>query len=230
MRLGARRVVAVPYMLFTGVLVKRVATLLTELSSVYPDVTLLATEPLGGRPEVLDVLAQRTPLGRHLSEPWRVVLAGAPNVGKSSLVNALACYQRSVVAATPGTTRDVVTTQIALDGWPVELADTAGLRDAAEPLEEEGVCLAKRTLAAADLCLWVLDASAEPVLPPEALGPVRLVVNKTDLPVAWDLARAPGAIRVSALTRAGLDELLAALSRWLVPDPPPAGTAAPPMR
>src|SRR5207244_11945531 len=77
---------------------------------------------------LLDELARYAGVGRHLTAPWRVAVAGAPNVGKSSLVNALAGYQRSVVAPTPGTTRDVVTALLAIDGWPVELADTAGLR------------------------------------------------------------------------------------------------------
>src|SRR5205085_2661766 len=76
-------------------------------------------------------------VGRHLTKPWRVVVAGAANVGKSSLVNALAGYQRCVVSETPGTTRDIVTTQIALDGWPIELSDTAGQREAGESLEQE---------------------------------------------------------------------------------------------
>src|SRR5262249_9107130 len=91
---------------------------------------------------LLEVLARYAPLGRPLTSPWRVVVAGAPNVGKSSLVNALAGYARCVVSPTPGTTRDVVTTLIAVDGWPVELADTAGLREAAGPLEEQGIGLA----------------------------------------------------------------------------------------
>jgi tRNA modification GTPase len=90
---------------------------------------------------------------------------GAPNVGKSSLVNALAGFQRSVVAATPGTTRDVVTTLIAVDGWLIELADTAGLREETEVLEGQGIALARRAAASADLCLWVLDASVPPVWP-----------------------------------------------------------------
>jgi tRNA modification GTPase len=176
--------------------------------------------------QLLAKLAGGTRLGRHLTTPWRVTVAGAPNVGKSSLVNALAGYRRSVVAATPGTTRDVVTTAIAIDGWPAELADTAGLRAATEYLEEEGIRRAEAALASADLCLWVLDASAPPVWPPSTPA-VRLVVNKTDLPAAWDLSAARDAVLVSARTGAGLAELCARLSRWLVPDPPPPDAAVP---
>jgi tRNA modification GTPase len=108
--------------------------------------------------ERLDELAHFADLGRHLTRPWRVVVAGPPNVGKSSLVNALAGYQRAVVSATPGTTRDVVTTEIAVDGWPIELADTAGLRDSGEVLELQGIAQARTAADAADLCLWLLDA------------------------------------------------------------------------
>jgi tRNA modification GTPase len=220
---------------------------------------------------LLDELAARIPLGRHLTVPWRVTVAGAPNVGKSSLVNALAGYQRSIVAATPGTTRDVVTVRLAIDGWPVELADTAGLRSEAEELEGQGITQARAAAAGADLCLWLLDASTAPVWPgpehgsqsrgtpagadtpgcpehgsqsrgtPEGIdrpgchgsvsrageGNVRLVVNKIDLPPAWDLAEAGDAVRVSAQTGAGLAELCAALSRWLVPEPPAPGAAVP---
>ena len=175
----------------------------------------------------LSELARYADLGRHLTTPWRVVVAGAPNVGKSSLVNALAGFQRSIVSATPGTTRDVVTTRIALDGWPVELADTAGLRTAAESLEEQGIQQARHTLAAADLCLWVLDATAEPVWPDAAAGALLLAVNKTDAPPAWDLAKAAGALHVSARTGAGLAELCAAMAQRLVPDPPLPGAAVP---
>jgi len=74
-------------------------------------------------------------VGRHLTRPWRVVLAGQPNVGKSSLINALLGYRRSIVFDAPGTTRDIVRTATALDGWPVELTDTAGLRDTAAEFE-----------------------------------------------------------------------------------------------
>jgi tRNA modification GTPase len=176
---------------------------------------------------LLDTLRRYAALGRHLTEPWRVVVAGAPNVGKSSLVNALAGFSRCVVSATPGTTRDVVTIVIAVEGWPVELADTAGQRDEAESLEAQGIALARTAARQADLCLWVLDASRPPAWPNFSTPALQLVVNKIDLPAAWDLGQASEAVRVSAQTGAGLEELCQAMARWLVPDPPPPGAAVP---
>ncbi len=82
---------------------------------------------------LLTELSRHAGVGRHLTTPWRVTIAGAANVGKSSLLNALAGYQRSIVAPSPGTTRDVVTTVLSIDGWPVELADTAGQRRPRDP-------------------------------------------------------------------------------------------------
>ncbi|MGH7171520.1 MAG: GTPase [Gemmataceae bacterium] len=175
----------------------------------------------------LTQLARYAAVGQHLTQPWRVVVAGAPNVGKSSLVNALAGYQRSIVAATPGTTRDVVTTRLALDGWLIELADTAGLRGDAEALEEQGIRRARATAANADLCLWLFDGSAPPVRPSEPLAAMQYVINKSDLPPAWDPASAPDALRVSAKSGEGLAELCAAVVARLVPDPPPPGAAVP---
>jgi tRNA modification GTPase len=183
----------------------------------------------GNLPEAERMLAdleRYADIGRHLTTPWRVVIAGAPNVGKSSLVNALAGYQRSVVAATPGTTRDVVTTLLALDGWPVEVADTAGWRSADEGLEQAGIARARAASATADLCLWVLDASVPAVLPDANLKAVRFVVNKVDLPAAWPLDEVTGP-RVSAVTGAGLPELCQRIADWLVPAPPPPGAGVP---
>jgi len=174
----------------------------------------------------LDELAERIPLGRHLIQPWQVVIAGAPNVGKSSLLNALAGYQRSIVAPTPGTTRDVVTTLVAIDGWPVELADTAGWRPQADNLEGEGIARAQTAAASADLCLWLLDGSVVPIYPESRTPNIRLVINKVDLPAAWNWNEAD-AVRVSAKTNAGLAELCQVLSGWLVPEPPPPGAAVP---
>ncbi len=188
--------------------------------------TLLESDERQRAAALLRPLAARCPLGRHLIAPWRVVIAGAPNVGKSSLVNALAGYQRSIVAATPGTTRDVVATKLAIDGWPVELSDTAGLRAAGEDLERAGIERARQAVAEADLCLWVLDGSTSPVAADAEITTPLVVVNKIDLPPAWDLAEVP-ACRVSALTGAGIPELCDAISRRLVPEPPAPGEAVP---
>jgi tRNA modification GTPase len=172
-------------------------------------------------------LARWTPLGRHLTDPWRVVVAGLPNVGKSSLVNALAGYQRSVVAPMPGTTRDVVTVRLAVDGWPIELADTAGLRTEVAEVEAAGIALAREATARADLCLWVLDATTTPPAQGETTTPIIRVINKIDLPPAWNLDGVPKAVRVSAVTGAGLADLCAALARRLVPEAPAPGVAVP---
>jgi tRNA modification GTPase len=176
---------------------------------------------------LLDQVSRHAAVGRHLTTPWRVAVLGAPNVGKSSLVNALAGYQRSIVAPTPGTTRDVVTTLIAVDGWPVELIDTAGLREEAAGLEEQGIGRARTVGQSADLCLWVLDAAAEPDWPEATLAKIQMVINKIDLSPAWDLDRAEEAVRVSAHTGVGVGDLCQALARWLVPEPPPPGAAVP---
>jgi tRNA modification GTPase len=175
-------------------------------------------------------LVQLIPLGRHLVQPWSVVIGGAPNVGKSSLVNALAGYTRSVVAPTPGTTRDVVTIGLAIDGWPVALSDTAGLRRAEGAIEHEGIARARQAAADAELRIWLLDGSvADPACVAHGSEPVdwQVVINKADLPAAWDWSRFPQAPRVSALTGAGIAELCAAISTWLVPVPPAPGEAVP---
>ena len=174
----------------------------------------------------LQELASFAPLGRHLVEPWKVAIAGPPNVGKSSLVNALAGYQRSVVSEFAGTTRDVVKVRVAFDGWPVELADTAGLREAAG-LEAEGIRVAERYMNEADLVIRVMDASAAPGA--DAPGsPVGLVViNKIDAPPAWDVSQFPDALRVSARTGEGIAGLASLIARRLVPVAPPPGAAVP---
>ncbi|MDY3551728.1 GTPase [Gemmata sp. JC717] len=175
-------------------------------------------------------------LGHHLVEPWKVVVAGAPNVGKSSLVNALAGYQRAVVSDVAGTTRDAVSVRTAFDGWPFELIDTAGLRDA-EGLERAGVERTHDALQTADLTLWVVDATDPSVNVsqlyydlPNHHEPL-VVANKCDRltynrPVAVpSFDTALEAISVSAKTGAGLPELIRALVAH-IPDVPP-GTAVP---
>jgi tRNA modification GTPase len=163
-------------------------------------------------------LARTQRLGRHLVDPFRVAVAGAPNAGKSSLVNALAGYTRSIVSATPGTTRDLVTTRIALEGWPVELIDTAGIREGGDDLEREGMMRARAVLDGANLRLWVLDAAAEPVMPPADISVDLMVINKVDLPRAWKetaLCQLSASRSVSAKTGHGMGELGQAIATAL---------------
>ena len=144
----------------------------------------------------LDALLARADLGRHLVDPWRVILAGSPNVGKSSLINAIVGYRRAIVHPTAGTTRDVVSASTAIDGWPLELSDTAGIRQSDQSVEQSAIALSRRQLASADLVLLVFDRSqswsdADREL--LASWPDALVVhNKCDLPPAGDSPRPAG--------------------------------------
>lgn len=178
---------------------------------------------------LVEELLARAEVGLHLLQPWRVVLAGRPNVGKSSLINALVGYERAIVHEAPGTTRDIVTALTALDGWPVELADTAGLRAGEEPLEAAGIELARRQAAEADLLILVFDRSeawsAEDESLVQAWPAALLVHNKCDLPAAAG-PRPPG-IELSAQSGAGLAELARAIVARLVPGAPKSGEPVP---
>jgi tRNA modification GTPase len=185
----------------------------------------------------LQAIVARSSVGLHLVEPWRVVLAGPPNVGKSSLINALVGYRRSIVFDQPGTTRDVVTVATAIDGWPIELSDTAGLRASDDTLESAGVELARLQLAAADCIVLVFDVSERWTDECDSLiedYPAAIVVfNKVDLLRDTETALGqPGGcgaqpLLTSAVTSCGIDELAATLVRRLVSNEPQAGDAVP---
>lgn len=179
--------------------------------------------------ECLETLAERWHVGRHLTEPHQVVVAGRPNVGKSSLVNALVGYQRSIVYDQPGTTRDVVSVRTAFDGWPAELSDTAGLRHVDDRIEAAGVELARRRLATADVRLLVFDAdqpwSEEDAALSAAWPDAMIVHSKCD--TAEPSPDRPRGLRTSAVTGAGIAALVQALGGALVPKPPPPGAAVP---
>lgn len=187
---------------------------------------LAAAEVIEAR-RVLGGLVIHVPLGLHLTRPWRVAVLGAANVGKSSLINAIAGYERSIVAETPGTTRDVVSLTTAVDGWPVEFLDTAGWRDGGSELEQEGIRRAENAAVEADLRLWVVDRSLPPAYPPPEIGAVCHVINKADLPAAWDDSRMPGALRVSARTGENVEQLLQRIVERLIPAVPAPGEAVP---
>ncbi len=191
---------------------------------------LIRSSDARGAIHAVEGLLTRAPAGCHLVEPWKVVLAGRPNVGKSSLVNALVGYQRAVVHPAAGTTRDVVSAATAIDGWSIELSDTAGQHAAAEPLEAASMQVARERLAAADLVVLVFDASTGLTAGDEAIAaqwPAALRVwNKADL--LGEGATTPRReLLVSALDGRGLDALARAIVERLVPDPPAPGQAVP---
>ncbi len=109
----------------------------------------------------LENLISRCSAGMLLSEGVRVVIAGSPNVGKSSLLNALLGKNRAIVTNIPGTTRDIINENIIINGVPVILTDTAGLRDSDDIIESEGIKLAQSAINDSDICLYVIDSSRE---------------------------------------------------------------------
>jgi len=156
--------------------------------------------------------------GRVLTEGLTVVIAGAPNAGKSTLLNRLAGHEAAIVTDVPGTTRDVLRERILFEGVPVTVLDTAGLRETGgEAIEMEGIRRARAAMTQADRILFLVDAAADPHahsfererahLPAEV--PVTLVYNKIDLPGldAQAARRSAQVLAISGRTGAGLDAL-----------------------
>jgi tRNA modification GTPase len=171
--------------------------------------------------------------GRLLREGCRVALVGRPNVGKSQLFNALLGAGRAIVTPHAGTTRDLLTERCEIGGLAVTLVDTAGVRESAEAIEQEGIARARQAADAADVRVVVLDRSVplDPAELPEsgaAARPTVIVANKSDLAPAWSPSpgAAPGAIAVSALTGSGLDELRLAIADAALAHEPLADTPA----
>ncbi len=177
------------------------------------DVDFLADGQVANRADQLlhelEQLLARARSGRLLNDGIRIAIVGKPNAGKSSLLNALTRRDSAIVTDVPGTTRDVLRESVSIAGIPVTLADTAGLREATDAIEIEGVRRAEREMQAADLLFWVVEATEpEPRLPPglPATLPRIRISNKIDL-----TGEAPSLqedqVRLSAKTGAGLDLL-----------------------
>jgi tRNA modification GTPase len=160
---------------------------------------------------LLDDVLAKSRRGSLLRNGVHVVLAGAPNVGKSSLLNRLAGEERAIVTPIPGTTRDALREPVQIEGVPLTLVDTAGLRTSTDEIERLGMERTRRELASADVVIVVSEAGR----PARALDDVPsetqrvCVFNKTDLHPGFAVPR--GALGVSALTGAGLDELRQAI-------------------
>ncbi len=164
----------------------------------------------------IDALLSSAARGRLVRDGATVVLAGKPNAGKSSLFNRLIGANRAIVTDVPGTTRDLITEVVDLAGLRVTLVDTAGLTESADPVEREGVARATRAMESADLVLLVVDGSLGRIAPEQSIqtaGYKRLsVVNKCDV---GDTSESNPGIRMSALTGAGIDDLVEEIHRTL---------------
>jgi tRNA modification GTPase len=155
------------------------------------------------------------PAGERLHDGALVVLAGRPNAGKSSLFNALLGSDRALVTEIPGTTRDTIEAATDMDGWPVRLADTAGLRETEETIERLGIEVSRRYLSAADLVLLCVEAGRPVVTEERALlGSHRgiLVRTKADLVGNGENRERREGVRVSVVTGEGLDRVRHAIA------------------
>jgi tRNA modification GTPase len=177
------------------------------------------------RDEIVRTLADER-RGERLREGLVVAIAGPPNAGKSSLLNRIARRDAAIVSPYAGTTRDVIEVHLDLDGFPVTLLDTAGIRDSDDPVEQEGVRRARDRAAAADLVLWVMDASVSGELPGDRLAEefpntVKWIVwNKVDLVSALRIKALRGIVQkldypchfLSAMEGNGFEEFIPALA------------------
>ncbi|MFD3006412.1 tRNA uridine-5-carboxymethylaminomethyl(34) synthesis GTPase MnmE [Thermus tengchongensis] len=204
---------------------KKIATLEDRLLSLLAHIQALldypeeGVEPLEAKRVIGEVLQEVEALlaqarsSRLAQRGARLALIGAPNAGKSSLLNALLGYERALVSPIPGTTRDYLEAPLELFGIPLVAVDTAGIRDTSDPLERAGVERALRIAEEADLVLYVADRSAPkpspPPLPPRSLK----VATKADLPPLWE---DPGFIPVSSVTGEGLERLKEAIREVLL--------------
>lgn len=184
----------------------------------------------------IDRLSRWFDLGQHLVKPWQVVLAGPPNVGKSSLINALAGQAVSIVHHEAGTTRDWIETETMIDGWPVVLTDTAGIRETDHRIEAEGVKRAQEQIAAADLVILVVDSSIGwtsqhdqivSSIDSKSSNHIRRLTawNKCDL-IEQSIPRTSTNLNcpsVACSSKESIEPLIAAISQALVPEPPEAG-------
>jgi tRNA modification GTPase len=177
--------------------------------------------------EIRGLLADRH-RGERLREGLTVAVTGPVNVGKSSIVNRLAKRSAAIVSPYAGTTRDIIEVHLDLGGYPVTVLDTAGMRDTGDPVEQEGVRRARARAGAADLVLWVMDATLGDHLPPpselarQGAPPLWVLSNKSDLAARerrqgsarGAAGTGPKCYRVSALTGESFDELVEGLAEF----------------
>jgi tRNA modification GTPase len=189
--------------------------------SVLPDSTIL--ERIAAVRQPLEQLAATFAYGKIIHQGLTLAIVGRPNVGKSSLFNRLVEHERAIVTATPGTTRDLVSETVSIGGIPIQLVDTAGIRQALDEAESIGIRKSMEALADADIVLVVLDLSQPAAVEDNTLiqqtqgRPVIVVGNKCDLTAGGQGAGSSQSpqIRASALTGEGIAELRSEILRHI---------------
>lgn len=212
--------------LWRGQLVEALAML--EANVDFPDeelpdnIAAQAGPPLQALIADLHTASRDADRGRRVREGYRIALIGAPNAGKSSLLNILAGRDAAIVTATPGTTRDVVEVPMEVSGYRVLLADTAGIRDTADEIEAEGVRRAAAWARNADLRLWLIDGSASDgswQAAGEFVQPGDITIrNKIDLDAGADADVAGDGLAVSLRTGEGVEALVETLKARVIAD------------
>lgn len=215
-------------------LIKACSYLEIELDFVEEDVEFISREELRKNLRSLrrrmNELLETFDRGRVYREGIRMVIVGRPNVGKSSILNALLEKERAIVTEIPGTTRDTVEELLDIEGFLFLITDTAGIREARDPVEKEGVRRTKQAIDTADILLLVFDGS-EPLTPEDRMiidqaertGKKMIgVINKIDLPQKIDVSTLKRLIpqsdflQLSALTREGMEKLIRALKQGIL--------------
>ncbi len=173
--------------------------------------------------ELIQSALRLDPWSTRMVKPFEVLLAGPPNAGKSSLLNRLVGYDRAIVSPIPGTTRDLVSGQFALNGWLVNLTDSAGLRETVDPIESQGIEQVRGQMNRAEVMIWVTDPfSGQPS--PSDWGKGREIAHKIEVSNKVDLCESveksgTKCIPISAKTGQGVEHLLQVLSTTLgLPD------------
>jgi tRNA modification GTPase len=156
--------------------------------------------------ERIDRALATTDSAQRLRDGFTVVIAGPPNVGKSTLMNALAGRDVAITSPIAGTTRDLIEVFLDLRGYPVILVDTAGIRESQDPIEREGVARARRRAESSDLALWLDDGGGSPA--PSLKSPTLAVQTKIDLNEPHSSSAGTAKLAISAKTGAGIDRLL----------------------
>tara|TARA_R110002049_G_scaffold185580_3_gene353856 strand:+ start:105852 stop:107084 length:1233 start_codon:yes stop_codon:yes gene_type:complete len=173
----------------------------------------------------IHVIADRGHWGKRITEPFRVVLVGPPNVGKSSLVNAIVGYDRSITMDIAGTTRDVLHADTVIEGLPIRLSDTAGMRDHADSIEQQGIEFAKQAMTGADVLVVVSDPQTANRIDVDPQHSIQ-VLNKADLLVSQAMIP-DDSLGTVATTGQGVPELMAAIAAKISADFPAPGAPVP---